>query len=168
MFFSSIKEVNRLIHEGMSRIYYWKKLTISQLQFFSDRKFEEMKKSLKSKKVLGIFSEIFFSCLSSIKPCLRFHLICFPREIKLFYQSSLRNEFEFRDIMNNSPNILTKNLNFKKLRHDFADERAMIATTLIFSCHWKTLVTFWLQKKGPENASFTLTVNYRKIVQKNK
>ena len=70
--------------------------------------------------------------------------------------------------MNNSPNILTKNLNFKKLRYDFADERAMIATILISSCNWKTLVTFWLQKKRPENASFTLTVNYRKIAQKNK
>ena len=29
--------------------------------------------------------------------------------------------------MNVSPNILAKN--FKKLRHDFVDERAMIATT---------------------------------------
>ena len=37
------------------------------------------------------------------------------------------------------------------LRHDFEDERAMIATTLISSCHWKTLVPSCLQKKRPEN-----------------
>ena len=46
------------------------------------------------------------------------------------------------DIMNVSPNILTNNQNFKKLRHGFVDERAMITTTLKSSCHWKTLVLF--------------------------
>ena len=54
--------------------------------------------------------------------------------------------------MNVSPSILAKN--FKKLRHDFVDERAMI-TTLIFSCHWKTLVPFCLQKNIPENIFLT-------------
>ena len=34
------------------------------------------------------------------------------------------------------------------------------------SCHWKTLISFCLQKKRPENALLILTVNYRKIVQK--
>ena len=66
--------------------------------------------------------------------------------------------------MNVSSNILAKNKNLQKLRHDFVDERAMITTTLISSCHWKTLVPFCLQKKRPENAFLTLTVNYRKIV----
>ena len=47
-------------------------------------------------------------------------------------------------------------------------ERAMITTTLIFSYHWKTHVSFCLRKKRPENACLTLTVNYRKIIQKNK
>ena len=42
----------------------------------------------------------------------------------------------------------------------------MIITTLISSSHWKTLVPFCLRKKRPENAFFTLTVNYRKIAQK--
>ena len=55
------------------------------------------------------FGIIVFSCLSSTKPCLRFLLICFAREIKGFYQSSLGNEVDFRDIMNVSPNILAKN-----------------------------------------------------------
>ena len=44
----------------------------------------------------------------------------------------------------------------------------MITTTLIFSCHWKTLVPFSLRKKRPKNAFLTMTVNYRKIVQKKK
>ena len=61
--------------------------------------------------------------------------------------------------MNVSPIFLAKN---------FVDERALITTTLITSCHWKTPVPFSLQKKRPENAFLTLIVNYRKIVQKNK
>ena len=56
----------------------------------------------------------------------------------------------------------------KKLRHGFVDERALIATALIFSCQWRTLVPFYFQKKRPENAFLTLTLNYSKIVQKNK
>ena len=70
--------------------------------------------------------------------------------------------------MNVSANILGKNQNFKKVRHGFVDERVMITTTLISSCHWKTLVPFCLRKKRLENAFLALTVNYRKIVQKNK
>ena len=34
------------------------------------------------------------------------------------------------------PNILAKNENFKKLRHGFVNERAIITMTLISSCHW--------------------------------
>ena len=47
-------------------------------------------------------------------------------------------------------------------------KREMITTILISSCHWETFVPFYVQKKRPENAFVTLTVNYRKIVQKNK
>ena len=54
------------------------------------------------------------------------------------------------------------------MRHGLVDERALITTTLISSCHWKTLVPFCLRKKRPENAFLTLIVNYRKITQKNK
>ena len=57
---------------------------------------------------------------------------------------------------------------FKELRHSFVDERAMIKTTLMSSSHWETLAPFCLRKKRPENVLLTLTVNYRKIVQKNK
>ena len=53
---------------------------------------------------------IVFNCFSSSKLCLRFLLNCFVREIKgFFYQSSLENEVDFRDIMNVSPNILAEN-----------------------------------------------------------
>ena len=93
-----------------------------------------------------------------------FNLFCSGN--KGFNQSSLGNEIDFREIMSVSPNILAKN--FKKPRHGFADETALITTPLMSFCHCKTLVTFYLRKKRPENAFLTLTVNYRKIVQKNK
>ena len=48
------------------------------------------------------------------------------------------------------------------------DGRAIIKTTLMSPCHWKTPAGFCLQNKRPENALLILTVNYRKIVQKNK
>ena len=128
--------------------------------------FEEQKSTryIRRNIYLGI---IVFSYLSSTKTFLRFLLICFARETKGFYQSSFGNEVDFRDIMNISRNILTKNWNFKKLRQDFVDERALIIMTLISSCHWKTLVLFSLRRKRPENAFLTLTVNYRKILQEN-
>ena len=153
-------------------IDFWK-LTFSGLRFCQKKKlktctnFEEQKgtKYIWRNVYFGI---IVFSCLSSTKPCLRFLLICFDQEIKGFYQSTLGNEVDFTDIMNISPNILAKNQNFKKLRHGFVDKRTISTMALTSSCHWKTLVTFWFWKKIPENASLTLMVNYRKIVQKNK
>ena len=93
------------------------------------------------------FDIIIFSCLSSTKLCRRFLLNCFVREIKGFYQSSLGNEVDFRDIMDVSPNILAKNQNFKKLRHGFVDESVLITATLISSCHWKTLYLFACERK---------------------
>ena len=39
---------------------------------------------------------------------------------------------------------------------------------LITSCHWKICVPFCLRKERPENVCLTLTVDYRKIVQKKK
>ena len=108
------------------------------------------------------------SVVFRLQNCLKFLLICFAREIKGFYQSSLANEIDFRDIMNASPNILVKNQNFKKLRRGFVDEKALITMALISSCHWKTLAAFCLRKKRRENAFLTVIVNYRKIVQKNK
>ena len=47
------------------------------------------------------FGIIIFNCLLSTRPCLRFLLICFVREVKIFYQSSFRNEADFMNVMNN-------------------------------------------------------------------
>ena len=55
--------------------------------------------------------------------------------------------------MDVSSNI-AKKLNFKKLRHGFVDETAMITTTLISSNYWKTLLSFSLRKKRPETHIF--------------
>ena len=72
------------------------------------RSFEEQKgtRHIRENVYFGI---IIFSCLSSAKPCLRFLLNCFVREIRGLHQGSLGNEVAFRDIMNVSPNILAKN-----------------------------------------------------------
>ena len=102
------------------------------------------------------FGIIVFRCLLSTKSCLRFLLICFDQEIRGFYQSSLGNDVDFTDIMNVSPNILAKNLNFRKLTHGLVDERALITTTSISSCHWKTLAPFCLRKKRPEKRIFNI------------
>ena len=70
--------------------------------------FEEEKgtRYIREKVYFGI---IIFSSLLSTKPCLRFLLNCFVWDIKGFYQSSLGNDIDFRDVMNFSPNILAKN-----------------------------------------------------------
>ena len=156
----------------MSNIYYYEKLTFSKLQFYRKENlkkctiFEEQKGTRYNRRKV-YFGIIIFSCPSSAKSCLRFLLICFDREIKGIYQSSLGNEVDYTDrLINIFPNILTKNWNFIKLRQHFVDKRAMIKTTLTFSCHRKTLVPFWLRKKIPENAFLTLTVNYSTFLLK--
>ena len=108
---SLIKEINRSVKH---LLYYYEKLTFSKLQFYREENlkkcttFEEQKgtRYIRGNVYFGI---IVFSCLSSTKPCLRFLLNCFVREIKGFYQSSFGNEVDFRNIMNVSLNILAKN-----------------------------------------------------------
>ena len=109
------------------------------------------------------YFQLFFVC----KTVSRISFKLFYSGLKGFYQSSLGNKIDFRD-MNVSPNTLTEDWNFKNLRLGLVDERALITTTSMSSCHWKTLLPFCLQKKRPENAFLRLIVNYRKIVQKNK
>ena len=57
--------------------------------------------------------------------------LCNPRSTKI--KRSLENEVDFRDIMNVSSNVLAKNQNFKKQRHAFVDESALITTILTSS-----------------------------------
>ena len=54
------------------------------------------------------------------------------------------------------------------MKQGFVDKRTMITTVLTSCCHRKTLAPFCLRKKKPENSFLILTVNYRKIVHKNK
>ena len=127
---SLIKEINR----------YVKHLLLKKTSILSERKFEEMhylseKKGTRYIRGNIYFCIIVFSCYSSTKTCLRFLLICFAQEIEGFYHSSLGNKVDFRDIMSVSPNILAKNKKFKKLRHSFVYEIALITTTFISSCH---------------------------------
>ena len=161
----------------MSDIYYQEQLMFSKLWFTKENlkkctSYEEQKGTRYIRRNV-YFGIIIFSCLSSTKLCLTFLLICFARKIKGFYQSFFENQVDFKNIMNVPTNTLAKSKNFKKLIHEFVDQRVMITTTLISSCHWKT-VTFLLAKKKTwkrvfnTNHSHALTVNYRKIVQKNK
>ena len=113
MSFSSIKEINRLISKGMSEHLLLRKTDVLKILIFSERNlkkctsFEEQKGT---RYIWGniCFGIIVFSCLLSTKLCLRFLLICFARELKDFYQSSLGSEVDFMDIMNVFPNILAK------------------------------------------------------------
>ena len=139
-----------------SKLRFYQKENLKKCTTFEEQKGTSY---TRGKVYFGIFV---FNCLSSTKPCLRFLLICFGREIN---QSSLGN-VDITDIMNVSPNILAKNWNFTKLRHQFVDKRTMITTVLTSSCQWKTLVPFCSRNKIHENAFLALTVNYRQIAQK--
>ena len=112
-FFISIREMNRLVSKGMSNIYYWEKLTFSKLRCLRKENLKkrtcfEEKKGTRYIRENVYFGIVVLSCLSSTKACLRFILICFARDIKDFFQSSLENEVDFRDKMNVSLNILAK------------------------------------------------------------
>ena len=121
--------------------------------------FEEQKgtKYIRRSVYFGI---IIFSFLLSAKVFFRFLLICFAREIKHFYQSSIENKVDFTNIMNFYPNTLAKNKNkkVKKLRHAFLDERPMITTTLISLCCLKTL-TFYLAKEKTWKSVFNTNID---------
>ena len=121
---SLIKEINRLIRKetyvllfdifnGCFLVQLKKQIGI-KLRFYRKENLKicttfEKKKGTKYIRANVYFGVIVFSCLSSTKLYLRFLLIYFDREIKSFYQSTLRNEVDFMDIMNVSPNILGKN-----------------------------------------------------------
>ena len=116
--FIPTKETNVLINKRMCVLLSVReKLTFSKLVgkvHSSERKFEEITGFEEQKGTRYIredvhFGIIIFSFLSFTKPCLMFLLNCFVREIKSFYQISLGNEVDFRDIMNVFPNILAKN-----------------------------------------------------------
>ena len=65
MFFSSIKEINRLISKGMSNIYYWEKLTFSNLWFSLKENLKKCTSFEEKKGLRYIFGETFILALSS-------------------------------------------------------------------------------------------------------
>ena len=116
---SSIKKAIWLINKGIGILSFdiLKHLRLRKTDVLKTCRKENLKKctSFEKQKCTRYIREniyfgiIVFSCLSSTKIFLRFLLNCFVREIQVFYQSFLGYEFDFRDIMNVSPNILAKN-----------------------------------------------------------
>ena len=111
VFNSLIKEINRPVKH---LLYYYEKLTLSKLQFYRKenlKKCTTFEEQNDTRYIRGnvYFGIIVFNCLSSTKPCLRFLLLSFDREIEGFYLSFLGNEVDFTDIMNSSRNILAEN-----------------------------------------------------------
>ena len=109
--------------------------------------------ALKSKKVQGILGKIFILVLSSAVFRLQngvsdfFQILLFGR-LKTFIKWGW-----FQGHYWTLPQISwLKNKISKNWEKGFVDQRALTTTILIFSCHWKTLVTFCLQKKRLENA----------------
>ena len=87
----------------MSNIKKKKKLTFSKLVGkvnFLERTFEEMHNFEKQKSTCIFGGNMFLALFSST---------VFRPDIKGFYQGYLGNEVDYRDLMNVSPNILTKN-----------------------------------------------------------
>ena len=104
--------------------------------------------ALKSKKVQGIFRKMFILKMSFVYKTVS-HIF-----LKLFYlgEKRLLSEFLrkwgwFQGHNEHFPKYLGSKLKFQKLRNGFVDERALKTTTVISSCHWKTLVPFCLQKE---------------------
>ena len=88
-------------------IYYWKKPTFSKfvgIVNFSERKFEEMHELWRAKrcKVYSgkrLFWHYYLQLPFVYNSYLRFLLNCFVREMKGFYQGSVGNEVDSRDII---------------------------------------------------------------------
>ena len=150
----------------MSNIYYWEKLTFSKLRFSPKESLKKCPNLEEQKGTSYIRGNVYTSFVYKTMSQISFKLFC-SRDKRLLSES-FGNEVDFRDITNVSLNILAKNQNFKKLRHGFVDERAVIKTILMSSCHWKILVPFCLRKRRLKNPLLTLTVNYFKIIQQNK
>ena len=174
MFFSN--EINRLISKGMSNIFHWEKLTFSKLARkvnFLERKFEKFHYLWRATRY-KVYSRkcLFWHCLQlsfAYKTLSQISFNLFCSGDNRFLSELLRKSGWLQGHNEHFPNILANtHQNFKKLRQGFVDESALITTTLISSCHWKTLAPFCLQKKRLENTFLTLTVNYCKIVHENK
>ena len=137
---------------------------------FFGKKFSKNALALKSKKVQDIFRETFILILSSLavfllKTLSWIFINVFRSGDKRILLDFMRKWGWFHGHNVSLPKRLGSRINFQKTETQLC-RTAMITTALISYCHWKTLVPFCLRKKRPEKAFLTLTVNYRKIVQK--
>ena len=118
--FSLIKKTNWLMNKGMWVLLFdiFKHLLLRKTDVLKtcwESKYlgKKIRRNSEQEGTRHIRENVYFRiivccCLSSTKPCLRFLLNCFFLEDKWFYQISLGNEVDFRDIMNVSPNNLAK------------------------------------------------------------
>ena len=91
-----LKKQLGLIGNGMSNIYFWEKLTFSELRFSRKENFRKCISFEEQKETTYIQGNVYFGiivsgCHLSTNLSLRFLLICFAREIKSFYLSSFGN-----------------------------------------------------------------------------
>ena len=139
----------------MSNIYYQEKLTFSNFVGkvnLLERKYEEMHWLWRQKRCkIYLGKHLFYHyCLQlsfvSAKPCLRFLLICFPWEIKGFYQSYLGIDIDFRTF----PQI-----SWPKIENSKNWDSWMKEHLHLFACK---------RMKRCENRFLTLIMNYCKII----
>ena len=112
---------------------------------------------MKSKRVPDLIWHFVFSCFLSIKPCLRFPLVYFAREIEGFYLSSFGNEVDLTDL---SPEHLGIKLKFQKTETQFCRWKSTDYKGINIFLSLGNPCTLCLQRKRPENAFLTVTVNY--------
>ena len=118
---SSIKEINRVIWRGLSKIYiYWH----SQSFDFLRKKIWRNALALKSKKIYKVYSGKRLDWYCHLQMSFVYKTVS-QISLKLFCSGDKRPLSEF-------------------LRKEFVDEKAIISTTLIYSCHWKTYKLFCL------------------------
>ena len=105
------KEINRLISKGITiTITFTIEKNLSEKYISRKENLKKCTSAEEQKSTRYIRGNVYFGIIVfSTKPCLRFLLVCFAREIKGFYKSSSENVVDFRDIMNVSRNILAKN-----------------------------------------------------------
>ena len=88
---------------------------------------------------------IALSCISCTKPYLVFLLICFAQKIKGL--DFMRKWGWFHGHVIRFTKNLSSRLKHQKTKIRFCRSKNNFTTTLISSCHWKTLVPFNLRKK---------------------
>ena len=135
-----IKEISRLIWNGMSDVYYWEKLTFRYFDFL-EKNIWRNAKTLRIKVYSG-------------------ERLYWHYRLDLFFVYKIVSQIFLKLFFSEDKRLLLESLHKwgwcqghnelfpKTSKTYFLDEKAIIKTTLMSSCHWKTLVPFSLWKKG--------------------